>query len=107
LTTLGRSDAALGLHGLRSPGYYILALHFRRIPLGFEPLSVMLNEKQHKEWRMNHLAGFWETGERFARKAAEIARCRNQVCGRQRSNMRAIIASDLTASIFHYNFIYR
>jgi hypothetical protein len=44
----------------------------------------MLNEKQHKEWRMNHLAGFWETGERFARKAAEIARCRNQVrvCGR-------------------------
>jgi hypothetical protein len=72
------SDAALGLHGLRAPGYYILALHFRRIPLGFEPLSVMLNEKQHKEWRMNHLAGFWETGEKFARKAAEIARCRNQ-----------------------------
>ena len=36
----------IGQYGLHTPGYYILALHFRRIPLGFEPLSASLNDEE-------------------------------------------------------------
>ena len=31
-----------GAWGLRAPGHYMLAFHFRAVPLGFEPLSVRL-----------------------------------------------------------------
>jgi hypothetical protein len=68
-----------GAHGLRTPGYFIIAFHFRRIPLGFEPLAVSLNEQQHLSWRMDNLAGMWDIGQTLIRKAADIARCRNQV----------------------------
>lgn len=28
-----------GVWGLRTPGYYIVAFHFRAMPLGFEPMA--------------------------------------------------------------------
>tara|TARA_B110000090_G_C13172473_1_gene366009 strand:- start:362 stop:619 length:258 start_codon:yes stop_codon:yes gene_type:complete len=33
-----------GQWGLRTPGYYLFALHFRNIPVGFEPLAIDLNQ---------------------------------------------------------------
>jgi hypothetical protein len=135
------TEPAPGAHGLRTPGYYIVALHFRRIPLGFEPLSgalpimttfdfilskfvferntrakfessvcdtrnqkcevyisqildfclhlisfcfsyrhcstprshpVMLNEPQHKDWRIGQLAGFWEGNRARLAHAAKV-----------------------------------
>jgi hypothetical protein len=44
----------------------------------YQPLAVMLDDKQHKDWRLNNLEGLWTVGERLVRKAASIARCRNQ-----------------------------
>jgi hypothetical protein len=67
-----------GAWGLHTPGYYILALHFRMIPLGFEPLSVMLNEPGHLVPRRATLAKFWTRAEQAAKDAAALAACRNE-----------------------------
>jgi hypothetical protein len=72
------SESAPGHGGLRTPGHYMIAFHFRRIPLNFEPMSGFLNEPQHRDWRINALDGFWETGKTKIRKAAQLAKCRNQ-----------------------------
>ena len=45
-------EPAPGAWGLHTPGYYIYALHFRRVPLGFEPLSAEINAGQrNREYR--------------------------------------------------------
>ena len=67
-----------GAWGLRTPGYYILALHFRNIPVGFEPLSIDLNKKSTRKNRDDVLAGFWDAAERYARKAKKLAECRGE-----------------------------
>lgn len=67
-----------GAWGLQTPGYYIFALHFRRIPLGFEPLSVETNNERGLSWRLQILEQFWKTAVGNAEQAASIAACRNQ-----------------------------
>jgi len=59
-----------GAWGLRTPGYYILALHFRAIPIGFEPMALDLPD------RTPQLPKFWKTAAEAAEKAAAIAECR-------------------------------
>ncbi len=34
------SEPAPGAYGLGTPGYYLIGLHFRAMPLGFEPYSI-------------------------------------------------------------------
>jgi hypothetical protein len=34
------SESSPGAHGLGTPGYYLIGLHFRAMPLGFEPYSI-------------------------------------------------------------------
>ena len=65
-----------GQWGLHTPGYYILALHFRRVPLGFEPSSVELNVDSQRKWRLQILEDFWHQVEMFAQQARAIATCR-------------------------------
>lgn len=36
----------VGIYGLHTPGYYIYALHIRRVPLGFEPHSTFFNDEK-------------------------------------------------------------
>lgn len=67
-----------GAWGLRTPGTYILALHFRNIPIGFEPLSLELHEKRSLDYRRTVLQGFWVHAVRAAKAAKEIATCRKQ-----------------------------
>lgn len=67
-----------GMFGLRVPGVYVMSIHFRRVPLGFEPLAPMLNSDQHRQWRVDMLKDFWGAARRSAKKARKIARCRNQ-----------------------------
>ena len=67
-----------GAWGLRTEGYYILALHFRRVPVGFEPLSLELNEKRSLEYRLSTLKGFWKHADNAAKAAKEIAACRGE-----------------------------
>lgn len=76
----GTEDAngGSGSWGLRTPGHYILALHFRRVPIGFEPLALELNEDRNKQYRLNTLKGFWAYSERAVRRAKTIADCRGE-----------------------------
>jgi hypothetical protein len=67
-----------GAWGLYTPGYYLFALHFRMIPLGFEPLSVMLNDKSNLAARAKLLDSFWKRAEQAAAQARELADCRNE-----------------------------
>lgn len=48
-----------GAYGLYSPGYYILAFHFRRVPLGFEPLSTELNSDSNLPRKVEMLSAYW------------------------------------------------
>lgn len=68
-----------GLYGLFTPGYYIFALHFRRVPLGFEPLSVEVNENKGVTWKTNMLKAYWNHVTKFAQKAKQIAECRKEI----------------------------
>jgi hypothetical protein len=67
-----------GSWGLYTPGYYILAFHFRNIPLGFEPLSVMLNDEKGVQRRVRDLEIFWAKAKLYAERAQKIALCRNE-----------------------------
>jgi hypothetical protein len=67
-----------GAWGLYTPGYYLFALHFRMIPLGFEPLSVMLNEGDQLRRKLEDLKEFWKTAKRLAKQAKDLAACRNE-----------------------------
>lgn len=61
-----------GAWGLRTPGYYILALHFRSFPQGFEGFA-----NNADVWRAGkHFAPFMEASEIIAKRALEIAKCR-------------------------------
>jgi hypothetical protein len=64
--------------GLYTPGYYILAFHYRNVPLGFEPLSVMLNEGERVGQKHKDLDVFWAKARECAAQAREIAACRNE-----------------------------
>jgi hypothetical protein len=70
-------EPAAGAWALRTPRYYILALHFRMVPLGFEPLSVEINADGNV-FRMNILGNFWEAAEKFAESAEQLAECRGE-----------------------------
>lgn len=72
------SEPVPGAWGLRTPNYYILALHFRRVPIGFEPLALELNEKRNLEYRLSTLKGFWDHAVKAANAAKKIAACRQQ-----------------------------
>jgi hypothetical protein len=67
-----------GAWGLQTPGYYIFALHFRRVPLGFEPLSAELSKDNNLEWRLSILKAFWKQAVTNAKQAKKIAKCRNE-----------------------------
>lgn len=67
-----------GAWGLRTPGYYVFALHFRNIPVGFEPLSIDLNRPRTKHSRNSILEGFWTMAEKYAKRAKKLAECRQQ-----------------------------
>ena len=67
-----------GSWGLWTPGYYLLAFHYRGIPLGFEPMSVMLNEGHFLENKAEELREFWAMAKGAAQQARDIARCRNE-----------------------------
>ena len=66
-------DPNPGACGLYIPGYYLVALHFRMIPLGFEPLSVMLNEGDSR-WGTSRRSGT----RRGNSQAKDIAACCNE-----------------------------
>jgi hypothetical protein len=67
-----------GAWGLYTPGYYILALHFRRVPLGFEPDAAVKNEPQHLVVRQRQLDDFWQRAQSAAHHAREISDCRGE-----------------------------
>lgn len=67
-----------GAFGLYTPGYYMLAFHFRRVPLGFEPLSKELNSDSNLPRKVEMLSAYWYHAKKFAKQAAKIARCRNE-----------------------------
>jgi len=71
-------ESSPGAWGLRTPGYYIFALHFRRIPLGFEPLAIDLNLEVNLQFRTRVLQGFWDFAERYSKQAQSIAACRGE-----------------------------
>jgi hypothetical protein len=48
------------------------------IPLGFEPLSVMLNEADQLKNKLRDLDEFWKAAKRLAGEAKQIAACRNE-----------------------------
>ena len=61
-----------GAWGLRTPGYYILGLHFRSFPQGFEGFT-----NNADVWRAGkHFAPFMEASEIIAKHAKEIVECR-------------------------------
>lgn len=64
------SEPLPGAWGLRSDTTYTLALHFRGMPLGFEPLAPKLKS------RFSELESFWKTAAAAAAVAAAIASCR-------------------------------
>lgn len=61
-----------GAWGLRSKETYVLALHYRGAPLGFEPMSPVLRSRYHQ------LQAFWGEAKEAAAKAREVAKCRNK-----------------------------
>lgn len=67
-----------GAYGLHTPGYYMLAFHFRRVPLGFEPLSKELNSDSNLPRKVEMLSAYWHHAKKFAKQASKIARCRNE-----------------------------
>jgi hypothetical protein len=69
--TLG-AEPRPGAWGLRTPGYYLLALHFRSFPQGFEGFT-----NDESVWRAGkHFAPFMAASEIIAERAVKIAECR-------------------------------
>ena len=60
-----------GAWGLRTPGVYILALHFRSIPQGFEAIA-----NSAEVHRGNVFLPFLDAAENVAQHAADLASCR-------------------------------
>jgi hypothetical protein len=61
-----------GAWGLRSTHNFILALHFRGLPIGFEPMAPRLAS------RGPQLETFWAEATRAATKARAVAACKGQ-----------------------------
>jgi hypothetical protein len=78
LPSIDNIEKIPGSLGLFTPGYYIFAMHFRKVPLGFEPMSVELNKDNNKKWRDEILEAFWFQVDKFAKEAKDIAKCRNE-----------------------------
>lgn len=73
-------EAHPGAWALRTPGFYIFALHFRNVPIGFEPSSFEVQDayKKMKGYRSELFKGYWIVAEKAAKKALDIANCRGQ-----------------------------
>ena len=68
-----------GQWGIRTPGYYILAVHYRNIPIGFEPVAIELRQtKSQHEYKTAISTGFWQHIKQSAIEAKKIATCRNE-----------------------------
>lgn len=70
-----------GAWALRTPGYYILALHYRNVPIGFEPSAFEVQKHYQgrmKAYRSGLFQGYWVVAERAAQKALQLAKCRGQ-----------------------------
>jgi hypothetical protein len=67
-----------GQWGLYTPGYFMLALQWRGIPLGFEAHSLENNQGEQIANRVNELESFWRNAEWHASMAKDIAACRNE-----------------------------
>eukprot|EP00606_Chrysophyceae_sp_TOSAG23-5_P000654 GSChrysophyteH2.ASY1.ANO1.801.1 assembled CDS len=67
-----------GQWGLRTPGYFILGLHIRNHPIGFERLAIDLNQGRSYENKKGHVQAYFNKAQEIARRAAEIAKCRNE-----------------------------
>ena len=67
-----------GQWGLRTPGVYLLALHFRSIPVGFEPLGVDMQQGVQGRARKVMLHAFWVHAVKSAEHAKQIASCRGE-----------------------------
>ncbi len=67
-----------GRWGLYTPGYFMLALQWRGIPVGFEAHSLENNQGDQITNRHGELSWFWRKAEETAARAKEIAACRNE-----------------------------
>ena len=71
-------EPAPGAYGLRSSGYFMIALHFRNAPRGFEAVSAQHQDADSRTQRTQALASFWVGGTRAIQQALAVARCRNE-----------------------------
>jgi len=71
-------ESAPGQWGIRTPGVYLLALHFRSIPVGFEPLGVDMQRGKQGRRRKELLHAFWVHAKKSAEHAKAIAACRGE-----------------------------
>jgi len=67
-----------GQWGIRTPGTYLLALHFRSIPVGFEPIGVDMQQGKQGRRRKQLLHAFWVHATKSAEHAKQIAACRGE-----------------------------
>ena len=67
-----------GQWGLRTPGTYLFALHYRNIPIGFEPVAIDMRQGFQDAWKQSISDSFWEHAKKSAVKAASIAKCRGE-----------------------------
>lgn len=71
------AEAFPGAWGLRSPGVYVLALHFRQIPLGFERMSEEIaGYAGRAERQARSLEAFWAASVAAAAEAVALCTCR-------------------------------
>ena len=67
-----------GSWGLYTPGYYFLAFHVRIVPIGFEPMSAILNRGDSLARKLDSLSAFWPNARAHARRARSLAACRRE-----------------------------
>lgn len=68
-------EHAPGAWGLRTPGYYIVSMHFRNIPDGFEPFTL---DAERRQRRIDLYVGFLQHAVQYAKEATKVAACRNE-----------------------------
>lgn len=74
------TEPAPGAWGLRTPGYYIFAMHWRQVPLGFEPSAFEVQEwnKKQGDSKGTLLKSYLKVAKNFAQEAKELAECRGE-----------------------------
>jgi len=74
------TEPSPGAWGLRTPGYYIFAMHWRQVPLGFEPSAFEVQEwsKKQGDSKGTLLKSFWKIAEGYAEEAQKLAKCRGE-----------------------------